>query len=77
MLESGVGCRLICSLNHIGLAGQAALLQVQDAKHGASLGLHISVAFGNAPAVLPPFISRAFACGLRYNWEKRGVILYP
>ena len=77
LLESGVGCRLICSLNHIGLAGQAALLQVQDAKHGASLGLHISVAFGNAPAVLPPFISRAFACGLRYNWEKRGVILYP
>ena len=71
LLKSGVGCRLICSLNHIGLAGQAALLQVQDAKHGASLGLHISVAFGNAPAVLPPFISRAFACGLRYNREKR------
>jgi len=63
-------------VNHIGLAGQAALLQVLDAKHGASLGLHLSVALGNASALLPPFISRAFACGLRYDWEKRGVPVY-
>ena len=43
-----------------------------EAKHGASLAGYISVAFGQAPSLFPPFLQRAFACGLRYNFETRG-----
>jgi hypothetical protein len=76
LLESGAACQVSCCLNHIGLAGQSALLQVLEAKHGASLGGYISVAFGNAPAMSPPFLQRALACGIRYNWETRGALYY-
>ena len=72
LLESGAVCQVVCYLNHIGLAGQAALLQVLEAKHGASLAGYISVALGQAPALFPPFLQRALACGVRYNWETRG-----
>ena len=77
LLESGAACQIVCFLNHIGLAGQSALLQVLEAKHGASLGGYISVAFGHAPALYPlnflhATVQRAFACGVRYNWETRG-----
>ena len=73
LLESGAVCQVVCYLNHIGLAGQAALLQVLEAKHGASLEGYLSVAFGQAPALSLPFLQRALACGVRYNWETRGV----
>ena len=73
LLESGAACRVICNSNHIGLAGQSALLQVLEAKHGTSLAGYTAVAFGQAPAQFPPFLQRAVACGLRYNWETRGV----
>ena len=72
LLESGAACQIVCFLNHIGLAGQSALLQVLEAKHGASLEGYLSVSFGQAPALFPPFLQRAFACGVRYNWETRG-----
>ena len=72
LLESGAVCQVVCYLNHIGLAGQAALLQVLEAKHGASLEGYLSVAFGHAPAVSPPFLQRALASGFRYNWETFG-----
>ena len=75
LLESGAACQVICLLNHIGLAGQSALLQVLEAKHGASLAGYISVAFGQAPALSPPFLQRALVCGCRYNWETRGVAM--
>ena len=65
LLESGAACQVICLLNHIGLAGQSALLQVLEAKHGASLAGYLSAAFGQAPALSPPFLQRAFAYGLR------------
>ena len=73
LLESGAACQVVCALSHIGLAGQSALLQVLEAKHGASLAGYISVALGQAPALSPPFLQRALACGVRYNWETRGV----
>ena len=76
LLESGAVCQVVSCLNHIGLAGQAALLQVLEAKHGASLAGYISVAFAQAPALFPPFLQRAVACGVRYNWETRGVLYY-
>ena len=72
LLESGAACQVLLLASHIGLAGQSALLQVLEAKHGASLGGYISVAFGQAPALFPPFLQRAFVCGLRYNLETRG-----
>ena len=72
LLESGAVCQVVSCLNHIGLTGQAALLQVLEAKHGGSLADYISVALAHAPAGWPPFLQRAFACGLRYNWETRG-----
>ena len=72
LLESGAACRVDCFFNHIGLAGQSALLQVLEAKHSASLGGYVSVAFAQAPALFPPFLQRAFACGLRFNLETRG-----
>ena len=74
LLESGAACQVICLLNHIGLAGQSALLQVLEAKHGASLSGYVSVAFAHAPAFYPPFLQRAVGCGNRYNWETRGAI---
>ena len=43
------------------LAGQAALLQLLEAKHGASLGGFLSVAVGKVPrmhAVWPRFLQR-------------------
>ena len=73
LLESGAACQIVCFMNHIGLAGQSALLQVLEAKHGASLAGYLSVSFGQAPALFPPFLQRAFACGVRYNFEARGV----
>ena len=76
LLESGVACQVVCGTNHIGLAGQSALLQALEAKHGASLAGYVSVAFAQAPALSPPFLQRALACGVRYNWETRGVNLY-
>ena len=76
LLESGAVCQVLCCLNHIGLAGQSALLQVLEAKHSASLGGYVSVAFAQAPALFPPFLQRAFACGVRYNWETRGLNYY-
>ena len=76
LLESGVACRVVCCTNHIGLAGQSVLLQVLEAKHGVSLAGYISVALAQAPAVSPPFLQRAFACGVRYNLETRGTGYY-
>ena len=72
LLESGAACQVNCVTNRTGLAGQSALLQVLEAKHGASLGGYISVAFGQAPTMSPPFLQRAFLCGARYNLETRG-----
>ena len=76
LLESGAACQVICYGNHIGLAGQSALLQVLEAKHGASLAGFISVAYGHAPAGSPPILQRAMACGGRYGWETRGTPFY-
>ena len=76
LLESGAACQVVCYMNHIGLAGQSALLQVLEAKHGASLAGYISVAFGHAPALWPPFLQRAVGCGARYGWETRGTPFY-
>ena len=73
LLESGAACQVVCALSHIGLAGQSALLQVLEARHGASLAGYLSVAFAQAPALSPRFLQRAFACGVRYNFETRGV----
>ena len=28
----------------------------------------------SAPALLPPFLQKAGACGRRYNWETRGAV---
>ena len=72
LLESGAACQVLCVENHIGLAGQSALLQVLEAKHGASLGGYLSVAFGQYTAWSPRFLQRAFARGVQYNWETRG-----
>ena len=76
LLESGAMCQATCFANHIGLAGQSVLLQVLESKHGASLAGYISVVLGQAPALFPPFLQRALACGVRYNWETRGVNSY-
>ena len=76
LLESGAACQVVCCFNHIGLAGQSALLQVLEAKHGASLAGYMSVAYGQAPAVFPRFLRRAFACGVRYGLETRGMAFY-
>ena len=73
LLESGAACHVACVTNHIGLAGQSALLQVLEAKHGASLAGYMAVTFGQAHALYPPFLQRALACGVWYNWETRGV----
>ena len=35
---AGQGCRMIAGFNRIGLAGQAALLDALEAKHGPPLG---------------------------------------
>ena len=75
LLESGAACQVLFHTNHIGLAGQSALLQVLEAKHGASLAGYVSVAFAQAPAAFPPFLQRAYTCGVRYNWETRGVVV--
>ena len=76
LLESGAACRVACCLNHIGLAGQSALLQVLEARHGASLTGYLSVAVGQTPALFSPFLQRANACGVRYYYEARGAIFY-
>lgn len=47
-----------------------------EAKHGASLAGYITVTFGQAPALSPPFIQRALASGIRYNFETRGTLFY-
>ena len=76
LLGGGAACQVVCYMNHIGLAGQSALLQVLEAKHGTSLAGYIAVAFGQAPALSPPFLQRAVGCGARYGWETRGTPFY-
>ena len=57
---AGQGCRVIAAFNRIGLAGQAALVEALEAKHGPQLGHTVAVAQMN---LLPCSYSLARALG--------------
>ena len=66
--ESGSGCRVNCMLNLIGLAGESALLQALEARHGTSPA-HLVALIANAPVLLPAFLIRGLSRGIRIRIE--------